>query len=216
MKHLKLFATLCCAVLLFAGAKGNENGHEWVDLGLPSGTKWAACNVGATSPEEYGNYYAWGETEPKTTYTWATYKWCNGSNTTLTKYNTDSDYGTVDDKTVLEPEDDAAAVNWGGAWRMPTDAEWAELRENCTWTWTTKNGVNGYEVKGTNDNSIFLPAAGYRGNDDLGYASYYGYYWSSSLYTYYPSNAWYVFFDSGYVYRLDYYRCYGQSVRPVL
>ena len=216
MKHLKLFATLCCAVLLFAGAKGNENGYEWVDLGLPSGTKWAACNVGATSPEEYGNYYAWGETEPKTIYDWSTYKWCNGSNTTLTKYNTDSDYGTVDDKTVLDPEDDAAAVNWGGAWRMPTDAEWAELRENCTWTWTTKNGVNGYEVKGTNDNSIFLPAAGYRGNDDLGYASYYGYYWSSSLYTYYPSNAWYVFFDSGYVYRLDYYRCYGQSVRPVL
>ena len=216
MKHLKLFATLCCAVLLFAGAKGNENGYEWVDLGLPSGTKWAACNVGATSPEEYGNYYAWGETEPKTIYDWSTYKWCNGSNTTLTKYNTDSDYGTVDDKTVLDPEDDAAAVNWGGAWRMPTDAEWTELRENCTWTWTTKNGVNGYEVKGTNDNSIFLPAAGYRGNDDLGYASYYGYYWSSSLYTYYPSNAWYVFFDSGYVYRLDYYRCYGQSVRPVL
>ena len=216
MKHLKLFATLCCAVLLFAGAKGNENGYEWVDLGLPSGLKWAACNVGATSPEEYGNYYAWGETEPKTIYDWSTYKWCNGSNTTLTKYNTDSDYGTVDDKTVLDPEDDAAAVNWGGAWRMPTDAEWTELRTNCTWTWTTKNGVNGYEVKGTNDNSIFLPAAGYRVGDDLYYAGYYGRYWSSSLSTGSPYNAWYVYFYSGYVSRSNYYRCYGQSVRPVL
>ena len=216
MKHLKLFATLCCAVLLFAGAKGNENGYEWVDLGLPSGTKWAACNVGATSPEEYGNYYAWGETEPKTIYDWSTYKWCNGSNTTLTKYNTDSDYGTVDDKTVLDPEDDAARVNWGGAWRMPTFAEWTELCENCTWTWTTKNGVNGYEVKGTNDNSIFLPAAGARYDDDLDFAGSYGDYWSSSLSADDPNDAWYVYFYSDDVFRSNDYRYYGLSVRPVL
>ena len=220
MKHLKLFATLCCAVLLFAGAKGNENGHEWVDLGLPSGTKWAACNVGATSPEEYGNYYAWGETEPKTTYTWATYKWCNGSNTTLTKYNTKSSYGTVDDKTVLDPEDDAARANWGGAWRMPTFAEWTELCENCEWTWT--DDYNGTGVKGQvvtsniNDNSIFLPAAGCRYYYDLDYAGNYGIYWSSSLYTDYPSSAWDVCFYSDNVYRDYISRSYGRSVRPVL
>ena len=220
MKHLKLFATLCCAVLLFAGAKGNENGYEWVDLGLPSGTKWAACNVGATSPEEYGNYYAWGETEPKTIYDWSTYKWCNGSNTTLTKYNTDSDYGTVDDKTVLDPEDDAAAVNWGGAWRMPTDEEWTELRENCEWTWT--DDYNGTGVKGRivtsniNGNSIFLPAAGCRDYDDLNFAGDSGDYWSSSLCTGDPSGAWNVGFYSGYVDGDGYGRCYGLSVRPVL
>ena len=201
---------------IFAGAKGNENGHEWVDLGLS--VKWAACNVGATSPEEYGNYYAWGETEPKTTTcTWATYKWCNGSNTTLTKYNIDSSRGTVDNKTVLELADDAARANWGGAWRMPTDAEWTELRENCTWTWTTKNGVNGYEVKSeANGNSIFLPAAGYRYNGDLYGAGYGGYYWSSSLGTGSPNGAWYVVFYSGYVYRYYDNRYCGQSVRPVL
>ena len=191
-----------------------------VDLGLPSGLKWAACNVGATTPEEYGNYYAWGETEPKTTYTWATYKWCNGSNTTLTKYNTDSDYGTVDDKTVLDPEDDAARTNWGGAWRMPTDAEWTELRENCEWTWTDDyngTGVNGRIVTSNiNGNSIFLPAAGCRGYDGLVYAGRYGYYWSSSLDTGYPGDAWVVFFDSGSVYRFSNGRYFGLSVRPVL
>ena len=201
---------------IFAGAKGNENGHEWVDLGLS--VKWAACNVGATSPEEYGNYYAWGETEPKTTiYTWATYKWCNGSSSTLTKYNTDSDDGTVDDKTVLDPEDDAARANWGGAWRMPTDEEWTELRENCEWTWTTRNGVNGCEVKSkTNGNSIFLPAAGYRYGGYLYKAGSDGSYWSSSLYAGIPNDAWYVNFYSDGVYRNDYLRYCGQSVRPVL
>ena len=192
----------------------DTNGHDYVDLGLS--VKWATCNVGATKPEEYGNYYAWGETEPKTTYYWNTYKWCNGSSSTFTKYNTKSSYGTVDNKTVLDPEDDAAAVNWGGAWRMPTDAEWTELRENCTWTWTTKNGVNGYEVKGTNDNSIFLPAAGYRSYDDLLNAGDVGDYWSSSLCTGDPSGAWNVGFYSEYVGRNYDDRYFGQSVRPVL
>ena len=224
MKHLKLFATLCCAVLLFAACgsttTGTENGHEWVDLGLPSGTKWATCNVGATKPEEYGNYYAWGETEPKSTYDWSTYKWCNGSYGTQTKYCTDSYYGTVDNKNVLELADDAARVNWGGAWRMPTDAEWTELRTNCTWTWT--DDYNGTGVAGrivtsnTNGNHIFLPAAGYRDLDDLDDAGGRGYYWSSLLSTAYPSGAWRVFFFSGIVSRYIYGRYYGQSVRPVL
>ena len=190
-----------------------------VDLNLPSGLKWAACNVGATKPEEYGNYYAWGETEPKTTYSWATYKWCNGSYDTQTKYCTSSSYGTVDNKTQLELADDAARANWGGAWRMPTDAEWTELRDNCTWTWISDyqgTGIAGRIVTGLNGNSIFLPAAGCRYDDGLYYAGDDGNYWSSSLYTDGQDGAWGVYFDSDYVY--GYYgggRYYGRSVRPV-
>ena len=246
MKHLKFLAAVCCMAAVFAAcekndpsdntnnngtntdqndgnsntgsdnATGTANGHGYVDLGLPSGLKWATCNVGATKPEEYGNYYAWGETETKTTYNWSTYKWCNDSYDTQTKYCTDSSYGTVDNKTMLELADDAARANWGGAWRMPTDAEWTELRENCTWTWTIKNGVNGYEVKSNiNGNSIFLPAAGGRDDDDLYYAGYHGYYSSSSLGTGSPDGAWGVGFDSGYVDWGDGARYFGQSVRAV-
>ncbi|MGN0187212.1 MAG: hypothetical protein ACI392_05635 [Paludibacteraceae bacterium] len=198
-----------------ANPNGNESGHEWVDLGLS--VKWATCNVGATTPEAYGNYYAWGETAPKETYAWSTYKWCNGSYDTQTKYCTKSSYGTVDNKTVLELADDAARANWGGAWRMPTDAEWTELRENCEWTWTTRNGVNGREVTSRiNGNSIFLPAAGYRDNDVSYDAGSYGYYWSSSLDTDDPDGAWDVYFYSDYADRDYGGRYYGQSVRPVL
>ena len=189
---------------------------QYVDLGLPSGIKWATCNIGATKPEEYGDYFAWGEVESKDTYSWATYKWCNGSWDNFTKYNTSSKYGTVDNKTVLELADDAARVNWGGQWRMPTDDEWTELRTKCTWTWTTKNGVNGYEVKSNiNGNSIFLPAAGGRYDDDLDGVGDGGGYWSVSLSTDYPDDAWSVLFDSDYVYRYYHSRYYGHSVRPV-
>ena len=195
-----------------------ENGHEWVDLGLPSGTKWATCNVGASKPEEYGDYYAWGETEPKRKYSESTYKWCNGSVRTLTKYNTYSGYGTVDNKTVLDPEDDAARANWGGAWRMPTNDEWTELCNNCTSTET--DDYNGTGVKGQivtsniNGNSIFLPAAGYRYDVELLFAGDLDYYWSSSLYGDSPESAWDVYFISDLV--DGYYRYCGQSVRPVL
>ena len=204
-----------------------------VDLGLTSGLKWATCNVGASSPEEYGDYFAWGETEPyytaghsqdnpcsnwennKTGYNWASYKWCNGSYDTQTKYCTNSSYGNVDNNTVLDPEDDAAAVNWGGTWRMPTDAEWTELRTECNWTWTTQNGINGYLVTGTNQNSIFLPAAGYRYYTGLDGAASYGSYWSSSLYTGDPDRAWFVDFSSDGVGRYYNDRCNGRSVRAV-
>ena len=159
---------------------GVENGHEYVDLGLS--VKWATCNVGATSPKEYGDYFAWGETTPKTTYNWSTYKYCNGTYDSMTKYCTDSEYGIVDNKTTLELSDDAARVNWGGSWRMPTRAEYMELENNCTRTWTTLNGVNGYKVTSNkNGNSIFLPAAGYRSNGYLSYADSYGGYWLTSL-----------------------------------
>ena len=193
----------------------SENGHEWVDLGLPSGLKWATCNVGANNPEEYGDYFAWGEVKPTDYYDWSTYKWCNGSYDTQTKYCTDSSYGTVDNKTVLDKEDDAAAVNWGGKWRMPTKAEQDELRQQCTWTWTSKSGVNGYQVTGPNGKSIFLPAAGYRSGSSLYFVGSYGNYWSSSLSTDCPDNAYGLYFYSDNVY-WDYNgRCCGQSVRPV-
>ena len=190
-----------------------ENGHEYVDLGLS--VKWATCNVGANAPEESGDYFAWGETQTKSTYDWGTYKWCNGSPYTLTKYCTDSDCGTVDNKTILDKEDDAAAVNWGGSWRMPSDDELTELRTECTWTWTTQNGVNGYIVTGPNGNSIFLPTAGVCLYSNLNFAGSDGWYWSSSLRTVGPYNACSVYFDSNSVNWNTFDRCYGQSVRPV-
>ena len=198
---------------------GVADGHEWVDLGLPSGTKWATCNVGANSQEEYGDYFAWGETESKSTYNWSTYKWCRGSSSTMTKYCTSSSYGTVDNKTTLELSDDAAYVNWGSSWRMPTSAELVELANTSytTWTWTTQNGVKGHKVTSkTNNKSIFLPAAGWREDSGLHSAGYNGLYWSSSLSTSYLDSAYYLGFSSGNVGRAIYYRNHGRTVRPVL
>ncbi len=190
-----------------------------VDLGLPSGIKWASCNVGANQPEDYGNYYAWGEVIPKDDYSWTTYKYANGSYDKLTKYCNDADYGNngfTDNKTTLDPEDDAAHVNWGGNWRMPTSAEFSELIDNCTWEWTIQNGVKGYKVTSkTNSNSIFLPAAGYRYDTDAGSVGSYGSFWSSSLNEYSPDRAWDLNFTSGSRGRYRDYRCFGQSVRPV-
>ena len=142
------------------------NTKEWVDLGLPSGTLWATCNVGANCPEEYGDYFAWGETFSKDYYDWTTYKWCIGGMDGITKYSYGVN-GFADFKSELEPEDDVAYVHWGPSWRMPTLAQQDELREHCTWTWTTLNGVNGCLVTGPNGNSIFLPAAGYRWREML-------------------------------------------------
>lgn len=196
---------------------GYENGHEWVDLGLS--VKWATCNVGANKPEKYGNYYAWGETTTKNYYDWSTYKWCNGSYSTLTKYNTDCRDGTVDNKTVLELADDAARANWGGAWRMPTNAEWTELRENCTWTWT--DDYNGTNVNGQivtskiNGNSIFLPSAGYRDGGGLYSVGSCGDYWSSSLYSGKSGDAYNLSFSSDLVDWYNGYRYFGRSVRGV-
>ncbi len=195
-----------------------HKGHKYVDLGLPSGIKWATCNVGANTPEEYGDYFAWGETEPKEDYSWSTYKYCNGSYKTLTKYCTDSDYGKVDNKRTLDLEDDAAHVNWGGSWRMPTEEEIDELidENNCTWTWTERRGVKGYKVTSKkNGNSIFLPAAGYRDNDGLYDAGDYGYCWSSSLFASNSSGAYYLYFYSSNVYWSFHNRFFGCSVRPV-
>ena len=167
-------------IILHPAAGG---GHEWVDLGLPSGTLWATCNVGADSPEQYGDYFAWGETAPKEVYSWETYKWCNGSKKTMTKYCTSSEYGTVDGKTELDSKDDAAYVNWGVSWRMPTKEQCIELSDYCTWTWTELNGVNGQLITGPNGNTMFLPAAGERYNDKVGDLGSFGQFWSRTLYS---------------------------------
>ena len=220
MKKIYFLAMCCLAMCLSAcsGDKGSENGHEWVDLGLPSGTKWATCNIGATKPEEFGNYYAWGEVTPKDVYNWSTYKYGSDYNR-LTRYNTDSHYGKngfADGKTVLELEDDAAHSNWGGKWRMPTQAQQDELCEQCYWVWTenyNNSNVKGYIVykakgeadkgkyvyKGKTPSSsyslsdahIFLPAAGCRiyGTPHGNEA---GCYSTSSLNADYPSDAWSV------------------------
>lgn len=192
-----------------------------VDLGLPSGTLWADRNVGADSPEDYGDYFAWGETSPKETYDRSTYKWCKGWYHTMTKYCTKSSCGTVDNKTVLDLEDDAAYVNMGAEWRMPTYDEQEELINNCTWTWISQKGTKGYKVTGPNGNSIFLPAAGYRcdsGLSDAGIGEHqasYGYYWSASLSESYPVSALYLYFYSS-ARCTDYSnRYYGRTVRAV-
>ena len=189
--------------------------HEYVDLGLPSGTLWATCNVGADNPEDYGDYFAWGETEPKSNYEWTTYKWCNGSSNTMTKYCTDSYYGMVDNKMELDPEDDAAYVNWGSSWRMPTKDQQTELRTKCTWTWTTQNGVNGHLVTGPNGNSLFLPAAGYRFHSSLYYEGSRGSYWSRTLYSSDPSWACGVLFNSEGLTWSTNDRYGGFPIRPV-
>lgn len=186
-----------------------------VNLGLPSGTLWADRNVGADSPEDYGDYFAWGETSTKNTYDWDTYKWCRGSSDTMTKYCTKRSYGTVDNKTVLDLEDDAAYVNMGADWRMPTYDELKELCSQCTWTWTIQNGTNGYKVTGPNGNSIFLPAAGNRNGSGLGYAGFAGYYWSASLYGSLPDYAWYLGFGPGGHDAYGYDRDGGYTVRAV-
>ena len=209
---------------------GKENGHDWVDLGLS--VKWATMNVGATAPQEYGSYIAWGETETatKSSYGWSTYKHMEEGKSDynyINKYQTADNYrgGTWydadrnfvgDNKTTLEKADDAAAANWGGDWTMPSQADWEEIYNNCTYEWTTQNGVNGYKITGSNGNSIFLPAAGYRGGGSLNDEGSDGYYWSSSLRGDYSGYGRSLHFYSGSFDPWSYgRRYYGQSVRPV-
>ena len=192
------------------------NGHKFVDLGLPSGLLWAETNIGAAKPADAGNYYAWGETEPKSTYSWSTYKY-GTSSSDLTKYNSD------DLKTSLDLEDDAAYVNWGSSCRMPTADEFGEILKtsNCTWTWTsmtTSDGssINGYKVTSVkNGNSVFLPASGYRSGGFLNSHGSGGYYWSSTRGSYGSNFAYYLDFYSNDHSQDDYNRYYGLPIRPV-
>ena len=204
---------------IYVGAffvEGNVS-HEYVDLGLPSGTLWATSNVGAATPEAYGDYFAWGETQPKTNYKWSTYQYCNGNYNKLTKYCDNSSYGNngfTDNLTMLLPEDDAATVNWGSDWRMPTYEEWEELNQNTTQTWVTQNGVNGILFTAANGNTLFLPCAGHYNENYLNYPLADGCYWSSSLSVSYPYYARSYHFSSSNNSFYS-YRCQGASVRPV-
>ena len=183
------------------------NGHKFVDLGLPSGLLWAETNVGASSSSGDGDYFAWGETSPKTTYSWNTYKWRSNP----------SKYNYSDGKTTLDAEDDAASVNWGLPCRMPSSSEFQELYDECDWSWKSNyNGTNGYLVTGPNGRTIFFPASNGRGDGVLGSHGSDGYYWSRSLYSDNTCNARYLLFFSGDgdpMFIAD--RFYGFTVRPV-
>ena len=197
---------------------GQVNGHQFVDMG--GGKKWAACNVGAENPEEYGDYFAWGETAPKTTYDWTTYAYGSGSHS-LTKYCADPARGAngfTDTLTELQLSDDAARQNWGGSWRTPTETDWTWLRENCTWAWQDDyNGKGGMLITSDiNSNTIFLPATGYYDEDGFKGVDY-SYYWSSTLNMLF-NDPFTVAFQSNYGYIPTYNasdRYFGQSVRPV-
>lgn len=198
----------------------DDSSVPFADLGLS--VKWAMCNIGASKPGEYGDYYAWGETNPKTCYNWTSYRFCKGDQDMLTKYcpsgkkefwgGTDA---VADNKSKLEPGDDVAHIKLGGKWRIPTEAEWRELQSRCRWEWTIKNGHYGYEVTGPSGNSIFLPAAGRKYDATLNFDGSGGFYWSSSLNEDLPYRAWYVDFDSGKIGNKSLGRYYGRSVRAV-
>lgn len=202
--------------LTYGEEKSFTTDHEYVDLGLPSGTLWASCNVGANVPEEYGDYFAWGETQSKDVYDESSYQY--NMDNALTKYCNNVDFGYngfTDNLTTLLPEDDAATVNWGVNWRMPTKAEWQELYNNTTCEWTIQNNVYGLLFTASNGASLFLPAAGSRWNSGLTDAGYHGVYWSSSLFMDDPNYAWDFYFFSD-DYDMDYgSRNFGFSVRPV-
>jgi hypothetical protein len=195
----------------FRDASPNDE-HAYVDLGLPSGLLWATCNVGADSPEEYGDYFAWGETSPKDHYDWYNYQHSNGYS--LTKYcnNSENGYnGFVDNMTALLTEDDAATANWGSDWRMPSLEEWLELIDNTTQTWTESGCLS----QAPNGNSLFLPAAGYYEGTDFFNEGIYGQYWSSSLYSDYALISYYFFLASDSYFWVANHRCQGRSIRPV-
>ena len=195
-----LFAVLFSSSMLSAqSTQGATNGHEWVDLGLPSGLKWACCNVGASSPEEYGDYFAWGETDSKSNYT---------EDNCATKGQNIGD--------IAGTSRDAARVNWGDSWRMPRASEIEELVDNCTWTWITQNGNNGYRITGPNGNNIFLPAAGYRFGSSSDCVGFSGHYWGSTPVENNTQSAYNLIFYSGRYLRSWNFRDFGQCVRPVI
>lgn len=233
---IRLWAFVAVAVgLAFASCQKEDNSNNsgaapqshpvpdgYVDLGLPSGLLWSKCNLGATSPEEYGGYYAWGETATKEVYDWRTYRYCNGYYTQLTKYCNNSSYGYngfTDNLTTLEAMDDAATAALGDSARMPTKEEWRELINNTTMEWTSMNGVNGRQFTAANGCSLFLPAAGERVDCELRDAGSKGYYWFSSLVADRPeqdcAEGFCIFSGGSGQYFIGTYRKNGLSVRPV-
>ena len=195
----------------------NTNHVHAVDLGLS--VKWACCNIDANSPEYFGGYYAWGETEVKYDYSWYTYKYCKGRYFTMTKYCTNPIYAsdTIDNRTTLEPSDDVAYVKWGNDWRMPTKEEMKELIEQCEWEWVYVNGFRGQRVIGPNGNSIFLPAAGCYDYMEIFFSEAQGHYWSSTLQHGKDENLSYSlnFKGSHKEWSVGSNRSYGHSIRAV-
>lgn len=224
MKALNLFIAFCmltCGIEISAQTvSGIIDGHDYVDLGLPSGTKWATCNVGAEKTIDFGEYFAWGETKPKTQYGLASYVLKIDNKPTYTKYVSNEYFGSVDNKIILESTDDAANVIWGGKWRMPTLEEQQELIEGCEWVWT--DNYNGTKISGKigiskkNENTIFLPAAGYKQMNGLEDAGEGGYYWSSSLDPDNSYNAYRLDFGDGIFLNEETSRFTGRSIRAVV
>lgn len=211
MKRVFLLSVLFCMMMVSCkpdDSDGKPEGHGYVDLGLS--VKWATCNVGATTPEEYGDYFAWGDMTTKSDYSSSN---CTTYGLSISQLQAQ---GYIDSKGNLTAQYDAATANLGGNWRMPTYDELNELIENCIWTWTTQNGVNGYKVIGPSGASIFLPAAGYRGGSSLNDAGIYGYYWSSTPDEFYDRYAYILFIDGEGPFMDDNYRGGGRSVRPVV
>jgi len=197
MKRNLIFIVTIAFSMVLISCGNTKNGHEYVDLGLPSGTLWATCNVGANSPEDFGDYFAWGETITKETYNASTYKYSDNPKT-------------------LPESADVATVNWGIGWRMPTMEDMMELHKNCTHEWTTQNGVNGMLFTGANGNEVFFPSAGARGNSNLFGVGETGGYWSSSLYAEESDNAYFLCFyldTSSGVSHIN--RGFGQTIRPI-
>ena len=205
-----------------SGGNGTYNGHDYVDLGLPSGTLWATCNVGTDTPEGCGDYFAWGETKTKAVFDAASYKYVAGQYHELTKYCVNAFFGYngfADNLTTLEPIDDAATANWGSGWCMPSWEQWEELRTKvASMTWTTQNEMYGWLFTGSNGNTLFLPAAGSRWAEEIGYVGTEGFYWSNQLYKdYYGFNnsSCYAYLDSKWIMRKESDRYRGFTVRPV-
>ncbi len=225
-KTLLLMAMALPFVLISCGDDKDEpvtpEEHEYVDLGLPSGTLWATCNVGANTPEEYGDYFAWGETAPKDYYDFSSYKWCklesDNTYSCYTKYCAESIFGYngfTDGKIELDLVDDAAYINWGASWHMPSLEQIQELLNSCSWQWTERNGVNGQLVIGPNGNTIFLPATGYRWNQFLDDVGSNGYYWSRTLCPSYSSSTYFLVINSGNVHWNNTGRILGFAIRAV-
>lgn len=200
------------ALVDFILGKRMINGHEFVDLGLPSGTLWATQNMGANTPEQAGDYYAWGELEPKDTYTWTNYALCGGTSKTLNRYNTNPSYGVVDNVSRLSLDDDAAYNQWQGLWRIPSVEQTRELKSLCTWTLDQTKGV--FTVKGPNGNSILIPLAGYKKGSAVTMKGTSGYYWTSALTTESPTYAYALLCDQS-MFEMNALRYCGRTIRPV-
>lgn len=219
MKTTRFFALLALLMVCAVSCNNSKsiNGHEYVDLGLPSGTLWATCNIGATMPEEYGDYFAWGETETKDAYNWSSYQYCKDGDSTFTKYCCNSEYGNdgyTDTLTILQDDDDPATA-WGVKWHTPSMTQWEELIQYTTNKWTIQNGVKGMLFTANNGKSLFLPAAGVYSNNWFDETDPDGGYWSNSLCTDFPNCARGMhFYSEGYAIHCI-FRKSGCSVRPV-